>query len=52
VTFYGTDDRGARTQLVQHVTQLGVMLRAIPRQEKVEKPRRIGFRLVEDLEQT
>ena len=26
VTFYGRDDEGTRTQLIQHVTQLNVML--------------------------
>lgn len=50
VTFYGTDASGARTQLIQHVSQLNVMLRALPKPETVEKPRRIGFRLVQDLE--
>jgi hypothetical protein len=31
VTFYGTDTNGAKTQLIQHVTQLAVMLRAMPK---------------------
>ncbi|NHB78060.1 hypothetical protein G8O29_15165 [Rhodobacter sp. M37P] len=43
VTFYGRDEFGARTQLIQHVTQLSVMLRAMPRQATTEPPRRIGF---------
>lgn len=51
VTFYGTDDRGARTQLVQHVSQLSVMLRAMPKPSGAEKPNRIGFRLAADLEE-
>ena len=50
VTFYGTDESGAKTQLIQHVTQLGVMLRALPKQVLAEEPKRIGFRLAEDLE--
>ncbi len=48
ITFYGRDDDGAKTQLVQHVTQLNVMLRAIPRAEPDTPPRRIGFRLAKD----
>ncbi|MEM6659115.1 MAG: DUF6173 family protein, partial [Pseudomonadota bacterium] len=31
ITFYGSDGTGARTQLVQHVSQLNVMLRALPK---------------------
>ncbi|WP_412509321.1 DUF6173 family protein [Roseovarius sp. SYSU LYC5161] len=50
VTFYGTDTRGARTQLVQHVSQLNVMLRALPKKAPTEAPSRIGFRLAEELE--
>jgi len=51
VTFYGTDTTGAKTQLIQHVSQLNVMLRALPREnESDEPPRRIGFRLAADLE--
>lgn len=45
VTFYGTDDLGAKTQLIQHVTQLSVTLRAVPKQSEAEPPRRIGFQL-------
>jgi len=50
VTFYGRDADGARTQLVQHVTQLTVMLRAMPKAPEHVAPRRIGFRLVKELE--
>ena len=50
VTFYGTDPTGGRTQLIQHVSQLAVMLRALPKQVENAAPNRIGFRLVEDLE--
>ncbi|PIE10179.1 MAG: hypothetical protein CSA72_09245 [Rhodobacterales bacterium] len=52
VTFYGTDPTGQKVQLVQHVTQLSVMLRAMPRRVEEEKPIRIGFRLAADLEQS
>ncbi len=47
LTFYGRDEDGARTQLVQHVTQLSVILRAVPKRSPEEPARRIGFRLPE-----
>ncbi|MBE0454971.1 DUF6173 family protein [Roseovarius autotrophicus] len=49
LTFYGQDQLGVRTQLVQHVSQLSVMLRALPKQQDEAPPTRIGFRLVQDL---
>jgi hypothetical protein len=49
VTFYGADEFGGRTQLIQHVTQLSVTLRAMPKKVPEDEPRRIGFRLAEDL---
>lgn len=49
VTFFGTDQTGAKVQLVQHVSQLNVLLRAMPKPKEAEKPRRIGFRLAEGL---
>jgi len=52
VTFYGRDDDDARTQLIQHVSQLNVMLRALPKAPEVPEPRRIGFRLAADLEKS
>lgn len=52
VTFYGSDPAGGRTQLVQHVSQLNVMFRALPKAVEGKAPNRIGFRLVEDLEKT
>ena len=45
VTFYGRDEEGAKTQLIQHVTQLSVTLRAVPKETTEEPPRRIGFQL-------
>ncbi|MEX0367138.1 MAG: DUF6173 family protein [Ruegeria sp.] len=51
VTFYGSDMTGARTQLIQHVTQLNVMLRALPKAVEQAEPNRIGFRLAQDLEE-
>ncbi|MGR3837493.1 MAG: DUF6173 family protein, partial [Cognatishimia sp.] len=50
VTFYGSDEMGAKTQLVQHVSQLNVMLRALPKPKEVVAPNRIGFRLAQDLQ--
>lgn len=51
ITFYGSDGEGARTQLIQHVSQLSVMLRALPKAPDQPEARRIGFRLAKDLEQ-
>lgn len=51
ITFYGSDAAGAKTQLIQHVSQLNVMLRALPKEPEHEEPQRIGFRLVADLEE-
>lgn len=50
VTFYGSDATGAKTQLVQHVSQLNVMLRALPKSVEDKPASRIGFRLAADLE--
>ncbi len=50
VTFYGTDAEGVKTQLIQHVSQLSVSLRALPKEgEEEQQPRRIGFQLAADL---
>ncbi|MEO1491541.1 MAG: DUF6173 family protein [Pseudomonadota bacterium] len=49
ITFYGVDQGGARTQLVQHVSQLNVMLKAAPK--LTEKPTRIGFQMRRELEE-
>ena len=45
VTFYGRDDDGAKTQLIQHVAQVSVILRAVRKEEPDAPARRIGFRL-------
>ena len=50
ITFYGTDPTGAKTQLVQHVSQLSVLLRALPKRDKTAEANRIGFRLAEELD--
>ncbi len=51
ITFYGSDGSGARTQLVQHVSQLNVMLRALPKTVEDKPATRIGFRLAAKLEE-
>lgn len=50
VTFYGSDPTGAKTQLIQHVSQLNVMLRALPKHVDQPAPNRIGFRLASALD--
>lgn len=50
ITFYGTDASGVRTQLVQHVSQLSVLLRALPKPRADAPANRIGFRLAAELE--
>jgi hypothetical protein len=45
LTFYGTDETGMKNQLIQHVSQLSVMLQARPKADPDDAPRRIGFRL-------
>ncbi|HDD44296.1 MAG TPA: hypothetical protein ENG63_05490 [Candidatus Desulfofervidus auxilii] len=41
ITFYGITDKGERVQLIQHISQLNVLLVAMPKLK--DKPRRIGF---------
>ncbi|HDZ80501.1 MAG TPA: hypothetical protein ENH56_04540 [Roseobacter sp.] len=50
VTFYGADSDDTRMQLIQHVSQLNVVLRALPKAAESAPAKRIGFRLVEELE--
>lgn len=45
LTFYGRDEDGMKTQLIQHVSQLSVMLRAVPKSAPESPATRIGFRL-------
>ncbi|CUH67219.1 hypothetical protein TG4357_02884 [Thalassovita gelatinovora] len=49
VTFYGSDEYGLKTQLIQHVSQLSVILQALPKEPEQVEPKRIGFRLAADL---
>jgi len=46
--FYGTDKEGKSIQLLQHYSQLSVLLCAVPKAG--EAPRRIGFELQSKLE--
>ena len=50
VTFYGADPSGAKMQLVQHVSQLSVVFRALPKAVEAAEPNSIGFKLLQDLE--
>ncbi|MEM7490121.1 MAG: hypothetical protein AAF390_13455 [Pseudomonadota bacterium] len=50
VTFTGLDAHENRCQLIQHVSQLNVLLRAVPRPEDRPEPQRIGFALARVLE--
>lgn len=44
ITFSGWDlHTGARVRLVQHTTQIGVLLTAVPKAPEHVEPRRIGF---------
>ena len=52
ITFYGSEATGVKTQLIQHVSQLNVLLRALPKQPDQPEPNRIGFQLAADLEKT
>jgi len=51
LTFYGSDANGAKTQMIQHVSQLTVLLRALPKISGQSKPNRIGFRLAAALDE-
>ena len=51
ITFYGEDPDGLKVQLVQHVSQLSVMLVAAAKEDKQSEPNRIGFKLAADLEE-
>lgn len=50
VTFYGADEAGVKTQMVQHVSQVNLTLKATPKLEKNGEATRIGFLLEKELE--
>ncbi len=43
VTFDGLDEAGRRMKLIQNVSQLNVLLIAMPKRIEHDEPRRIGF---------
>ena len=49
ITYYGTNEAGAKTQLIQHVSQLNVSLVASPKHIDQPEPKRIGFHLASAL---
>lgn len=51
VTFYGADEHGTKTQMVQHVSQLSVALKATRKQPDAKQAARIGFLLNKELEE-
>lgn len=50
ITYYGVNEGGAKTQLIQHVSQLNVTLVASPKHIDQPEPTRIGFRLAAGLD--
>jgi hypothetical protein len=50
ITYYGVNEAGAKTQLIQHVSQLNVSLVASAKHIDQSEPTRIGFRLATALE--
>lgn len=52
ITFMGSDPEGNKMQLVQHVSQLNVMLVSELKAPDAPEANRIGFKLAQDLEVT
>ena len=50
ITFRGVDQSGKDVQLLQHITQLSVLLVAVDKVQEI--PRRIGFKLLKDIEES
>lgn len=50
ITFHGVDDQGGKMQLVQHVSQLNVLLVAEPKAVEEKPAQRIGFKLAEEMQ--
>ncbi len=50
ITYYGVSESGARTQLIQHVSQLNVTLVASPKHIDQPEATRIGFQLASALD--
>jgi hypothetical protein len=47
--FYGTNQHGKPMQLIQHYTQISLLLTALPKEKQEQPPRRIGFHLAEKI---
>ena len=45
LTFDGVDEHGSRMKLIQNISQLNVLLVAMPKREPEAAPQRIGFQL-------
>jgi hypothetical protein len=43
IMFYGKNQHGRPVRLIQHYTQISVLLTSVPKEKEQEKPRRIGF---------
>ena len=50
IMFYGKNREGRPVRLIQHYTQLSVLLTSMPKEKEKEQPRRIGFALRELVE--
>lgn len=48
IIFYATDPSGAPVQVLQHISQLNVLLIAVPRRDLTKPRRRIGFDCMDD----
>jgi hypothetical protein len=45
ITFDGVDENGSRMKLIQNISQLNVLLVAMPKRRPEAEPRRIGFEI-------
>lgn len=52
ILFMGVNETGRPIRLIQHYTQLNVLLNAMPKPQPQEPARRIGFQLQERVDQT
>ena len=50
ITFYGEETNGTKMQLIQHISQLNVMLVSSPKADEAKEPNRIGFKLATELD--
>lgn len=50
IMFEGVSKQGRRVQLLQHYTQLSLLLTSVAKEKPQEPPRRIGFELARQIE--